>query len=74
MYVIISNLVMGEIDILRDVPEDCGDIEQYLKDILHYDTNHIQWFTAENDTPINYFDVKNNEIILRGYDYIENKF
>lgn len=42
MYIIISNLVMGEIDILRDVPEDCGDIEQYLKDKLQYDTNHIQ--------------------------------
>lgn len=77
MYLIVLDFETGNIDVIRELPEDIDDIEYFVEYILGYDLQEVSYMLVNPDDSIfNILDFNNNDDTLtdKGHCYISEKF
>lgn len=78
MYLFVFNYESGNIDVIKDVPENMEDnIENFVIDELGYNLNDFDCILTEGDNVFNIlkYNKEDNSVIDTGlFDYIETKF
>lgn len=77
MYLIVLDFETGNVDVIRELPEDIDDIEYFVEYILGYDLQEISYMLVNpDDSTFNILDFNNNDNTLtdKGYCYISEKF
>ena len=76
MYLFVFDYETGNIDIIRDVPENIDDIESFVTDVLGYHLTSVEYMLTKDENIINVtdYDEKDYSLIDVYSDYIYNKF
>ncbi len=77
MYLFILDFETGNIDVIRNLPENIEDIEYFVEYTLGYKLSEVSYMLVDPDDSIfNILDFNNNDDTLtdRGYCYISEKF
>lgn len=77
MYLFILDFETGNIDVIRNVPEDIKDIEYFVESTLGYDLSEVSYMLVDPDDSIFNildFNSSDNFLINKGYCYISEKF
>lgn len=76
MYLIVLNYDSGNIDIIRDVPEDIENLEDFVVDVLGYHLTDVEYMLTSEDNVFNIvdYDEEDNTLIDKGFDYVGSKW
>lgn len=76
MYLFVFDYETGNIDIIRDVPENIDDIESFVTDTLGYHLTSVEYMLTKEENIVNIidYDEKDYSLIDVYSDYIYNKF
>ena len=76
MYLIVLNYDSGNIDIIRNVPEDIENLEDFVVDVLGYHLEEVEYMLTSEDNVFNIvdYDEEDNTLIDKGFDYVGSKW
>ena len=76
MYLFVFNYDSGNIDVIRNVPEDIENIEDFVVDVLGYHPTDVEYMLTDGDNVFNILDYneQTESLIDKGFDYIESKW
>lgn len=76
MYLFIFDYESGNIDIVRNIPDNIEDLESFVIDVLGYHATSVEYMLTEGDNVFNIMDYNsdNESVVDKAFDYIENKF
>lgn len=76
MYLIVLNYDSGNIDIIRNVPEDIKNLEDFVVDVLGYHLTDVEYMLTSEDNVFNVvdYDEEDNTLIDKGFDYVGSKW
>lgn len=76
MYLFILDFETGNIDVIRNLPENIKDIEYFVEYTLGYKLSEVSYMLVDPDDSIfNILDFNNDDTLTdRGYCYISEKF
>lgn len=77
MYLFILDFETGNIDVIRELPEDIDDIEYFVESTLGYDLSEVSYMLVDpDDSVFNILDFNSNDdsLINKGHCYISEKF
>ena len=74
MKLIVLNYNTGDVDIIRDLPDDIDDLSFFIETELAYNEDEICWMVLNDDSRLNYSTWKGDRIDCltnNGYEYID---
>ena len=76
MYLFVFDYETGNIDIIRDVPENINDLESFVTDVLGYHLTSVEYMLTDEENLFNVMDYDKDDysLIDVASDYICNKF
>lgn len=75
MYLFVFDYESGNIDVVRNVPENIEDLESFVSDTLCYHLSNVAYMLTKGDNVFNIVDYNSDDSITdKGFDYIECKF
>ncbi len=76
MYLFVLDFASGNIDVVRNIPDNIEDIEDFVVDVLGYHLDNIEYMLTNEDNVFNIvdYDDQDGSLVDKGFDYIENKF
>lgn len=76
MYLFVLDFASGNIDVVRNIPDNIEDIEDFVVDVLGYHLDNIEYMLTDEDNVFNIVDYNDQDgsLVDKGFDYIENKF
>mgnify|MGYP007101861455 CR=1 FL=1 len=73
MKLIILNYNTGDIDIIRNLPDNINDLSFFIED-FGYNEDEISWMTCDDYSRVNYFTWegdRKSELISNGFEYLD---
>lgn len=76
MYLFIFDYESGNIDIVRNVPDNIEDLESFVIDVLGYHATSVEYMLTEEDNVFNIMDYnpEDESVVDKGFDYIGSKY
>ncbi len=68
MKLIILNYNTGDVDVIRDLPDDIDNLSFFIETTLGYNEDEIAWMTGNDDNVINIATWNNGQLINEGWE------
>lgn len=67
MRLLILNYNTGDVDVIRELPDNIDNLSFFIKTTLGYNEDEIAWMVVDEDTVINYSTWNNGELTNDGF-------
>lgn len=72
MKLVVLNYEFGNIDVIKNIPENIENLEDFVYDKLRYKDSEVSWILLEDDSRTIYYTYDSGDVIFDNENFIDD--
>ena len=72
MKLVILDYATGSIDVIKNVPNNIENFDDFLYNILEYKQSQVSWILLKDDARVNYYTYDSGDVIYDNENFIDD--